>query len=187
MYTDTILVHIHWASHARNQWLHTRLHIYLQQCGIHMYTVFFHHIVKASDKNYHNTVKKILYKMLSVCASLGSKQMNFKPVPTVPRTLHRTAAAGFCSCWSGRSLDCSARPSRSSWGIRSLAVLPPLHNRKIICWFFFVCFSYDTIFLYFYNCIGKLSYNTACGFHLLKIGTVSNPLNHLPFSPHFFR
>ena len=46
-----IMVHIHWASHARNQWSHARLHIFLgkQQCGIHMYAVFFHYIVIVSD------------------------------------------------------------------------------------------------------------------------------------------
>ena len=33
------MVHIYWASDARNQWSHAKLHIFLgnQQCGIHMY------------------------------------------------------------------------------------------------------------------------------------------------------
>jgi len=55
----TFMVHIHWASHARNQWSHARLQFFFLMQGFT--AVFFHHIVIVSDINYHNMVKKILY------------------------------------------------------------------------------------------------------------------------------
>ena len=68
---SSIKVHIHWASHARDLWSHTRLYSFLgkQQSGTYKYTVFFHHIVIVSDKNYHNMVKKyciLIYNTLLV-------------------------------------------------------------------------------------------------------------------------
>ena len=53
-----LIVHIHWASDARDQRSHAGLHSFKanQQCGIHMYTAFFHYIVIVFVRNYHNMV-----------------------------------------------------------------------------------------------------------------------------------
>ena len=61
----SLKVHIHWASHARDPWSHARLHSFPgnQQCCLHMYTVFFHHIVIVFVRNYHNMVKKYCIHM----------------------------------------------------------------------------------------------------------------------------
>ena len=69
----TIMVHKHWASDARNQWSHARLHNFLcnQQCGMHMYTVFFHNIVIVLARNYHNMVKKYCIHMYTSLLELG--------------------------------------------------------------------------------------------------------------------
>ena len=42
-----LMVHIHWASHARYPWSHARLPRFPgnYQCGMHIYTVFFHYIM----------------------------------------------------------------------------------------------------------------------------------------------
>ena len=78
-----VMVHIHWASHARNQWSHARLHIFpgKKLNGIHKYTVFFNHILIVYVRNYHNKVKKycleamheitdFVHEMFSVCVPL---------------------------------------------------------------------------------------------------------------------
>ena len=71
-------VHLYWTSvlvcsicamHiARDPWSCARLHSFPgnQQCGIHVYTVLFHHIVIVSDKNYHNMVKKFCMHMYTI-------------------------------------------------------------------------------------------------------------------------
>ena len=56
----SLVVHIHWASHARDPWSHATLHRFKgnQQCGMLMCIVFFHHIMIVFVRNYYNTVKK---------------------------------------------------------------------------------------------------------------------------------
>ena len=56
---NTVMVHIHWASHAWNQWSHARLQFFFLMQGFK--AVFFHHIVIVSDINYHNMVKNTVY------------------------------------------------------------------------------------------------------------------------------
>ena len=60
------MVHILWASHARNQWSDARLHIFLgnKLYGIHKYTVFFYQIVIVYVRYYHNIVKKYCLEAL---------------------------------------------------------------------------------------------------------------------------
>ena len=60
------MVHIHWASHARNQRSHARLHIFSgnKLYGLHKYTAFFYHIVIVYVRNYHNMVKKYCFEAL---------------------------------------------------------------------------------------------------------------------------
>ena len=64
--TNNLMVHIHWASHARNQWSHARLHIFPgnKLYGIHKYTVFVYHIVIVYVRSYHNMVKKYCCEVL---------------------------------------------------------------------------------------------------------------------------
>ena len=59
-------MHIHWASDARDQWSHARLHNFPDNklYGIHKYTVFFYHIVIVYVRNYHNMVKKYCLEAL---------------------------------------------------------------------------------------------------------------------------
>ena len=68
-YWLTKSAHVYWASHARDPWFHARLHSFPsnQQCGIHMYTVFVHHIIIVSDINYHNMVKNTVYICIPHC------------------------------------------------------------------------------------------------------------------------
>ena len=63
---STAMENIHWASHARNQWSHARLHIFAGNIlyGILNYTVFFYHIVIVYVRNYHNMVKKYCLEAL---------------------------------------------------------------------------------------------------------------------------
>ena len=59
------MVHIHWASHARNQWSLARLHIFSgnKLYGIHKYTVFF----------------TILWKFMSDTITIWWKNTALKP------------------------------------------------------------------------------------------------------------
>ena len=65
---NILMVHIHWASDARDPWSHAGLPSFPdnQHHGMHMYTVFLYHIVIVSDKNYHNMVKNYFTLMYTI-------------------------------------------------------------------------------------------------------------------------
>ena len=69
----SLLVHIHWASHARNQWSHVRLQFFFLMQGF--IAVFFHHIVIVSDITYHNMVKNTVY----LCIPYSLLPVKMKP------------------------------------------------------------------------------------------------------------
>ena len=58
------MVHIHWASHARNQWSHARFQFLFLMQGFK--ALVFRHIVIVSDINYHNMVKKYCILMYTI-------------------------------------------------------------------------------------------------------------------------
>ena len=71
---ELLMVHIHWASHARDPWSHARFHSFAGNPVVYTFVhSIFHHIVIVSDKNYHNKVKKYCIHLYTTLLEVNVK------------------------------------------------------------------------------------------------------------------